>query len=245
MDLGLDGKRAFVMGGSSGLGRGISEALIAEGVCTAICARGRDRLEATALEIGAHLSLVCDLTQPGAARTAVEQAQSAFGGLDILVTNTGGPPKGKFEDITREAWLGGFQTLWLAAVEGIQAALPGMKAQRWGRILLITSTAAKDPIAGLTVSNGLRAGLLGLVNSFSREIAADGITVNALLPGYTRTARLAELKVDETTMTAQIPAGRLGKPEELGALAAFLASESAAYITGQAIACDGGLIASI
>jgi 3-oxoacyl-[acyl-carrier protein] reductase len=127
----------------------------------------------------------------------------------------------------------------------MREAIPLMRAQKWGRILLVTSTAAREPIAGLTVSNGLRAGLLGLANSISQEIGKDGITINALLPGYTRTERLKELKIDEEKICAQIPMGRLAEPNEFADLVAFLASSRAAYITGQAIACDGGHLRSL
>jgi len=244
MDLGLRERRALVMGASSGLGRAIAETLVAEGARVTICARGEDRLRRTAEEIGA-LPMACDLSAPGAAAELVRSAETELGGLDILVTNTGGPPTGSFAEIDAAAWEAGFRGLWLSASEAIRAALPGMRARGWGRVLLVTSVSAREPIGRLTVSNALRAGLLGLANSLSREVAAEGVTVNALLPGYTRTERLAELGLAEEAMTADVPAGRLAEPEELGALAAFLASARAGYITGQAIACDGGYVRGI
>jgi 3-oxoacyl-[acyl-carrier protein] reductase len=242
MDLGLRERRALVLGGSTGLGRAVAAALVAEGARVAICARNKARVEAAARELGAVAGLPCDLSIRGAARTVVETASKRLGGVDVLVTNAGGPPKGRFPDISEEMWHEGFQSLWMSAVDAIHAALPGMRQRRWGRILLITSTAAKEPIPGLTVSSGLRAGLLGLVKSLAPEVAEEGVTVNALLPGYTATERIAELGVPEETLAEGIPARRLGRPEELGAVAAFLASEPAAYLTGQAIAVDGGLI---
>ncbi len=245
MDLGIEGKRALVMGSSTGIGRGIAEALIAEGAKVAISARGQERLERTAAEIGAAAALKIDLDQPGAAIELVQAAQQRLGGLDILVTNTGGPPKGRFLHVTTEQWRQGFQGLWLSAVEAIRAALPHMQTQRWGRVLLVTSLSAKEPIPLLTVSNSLRPGLVGLANSLSKEVAADNVTVNALLPGYIDTERLADLGLDRTELAHSIPAHRIGSPAELGALAAFLASDHAGYITGQAIACDGGRRAGI
>lgn len=245
MDLNIKGKRALVMGASSGLGRAIAQALVGEGARVAICARGEARLQEAAEAMGAALAVPCDLSQPGSAEALVRQVIEALGGIDILVTNTGGPPTGDFASLSAEQWQAGFSGLWMSAVEAIRASLPGMQARRWGRILLVTSVAAKEPLAGLTVSNALRAGLLGLTKSLSREVAAEGITVNALMPGYTKTERLAELRIPEEQLTNQIPAGRLGRPEEFGALAAFLASDQAGYMTGQAIACDGGYLRSI
>lgn len=242
MDLGLRDRRALVLGASAGLGRAVAAALVAEGARVAICARNRARVDSAARELGAHLGLACDLTAPAAGTTLVETVTQRLGGLDILVTNTGGPPKGQFPDVTDEMWQEGFQSLWLSAVDAIRAALPGMRQRRWGRILLITSTAAKEPIPGLSVSSGLRAGLLGLVKSLAPEVAEEGVTVNALLPGYTATERISELGIPEHTLAEHIPARRLGRPEELGAMAAFLASEQAGYVTGQAIAVDGGFV---
>lgn len=242
MDFGIKDKVALVMGGSTGLGRGIAESLLAEGVKVAICARTKETLEKSSKEMGAHLAIPCDLSQPGASVELIKQVSKELGPIDILVTNTGGPPKGSFFDLSNEHWQQGFQSLWLSAGEAIREVVPHMRDKNFGRILLVTSAAAKEPMAKLTVSNGLRAGLTGLAKSISQEIAQDGITVNCLLPGYTATDRLKELGVDLKKVAESIPAKRLGQPEELGALAAFLSSRQASYITGQAIAVDGGYL---
>jgi 3-oxoacyl-[acyl-carrier protein] reductase len=244
MDLGLQERRALVMGGSRGLGKAIARALIAEGARVAICARDADRLASTAAEIGAQ-GLVCDLSAAGAAEALVRRAQILLGHLDVLVVNTGGPPPGQFAELTDLAWHTAFEQLWMSAVGAIRAALPDMRARRSGRVIVITSIAASEPVPNLMLSNSLRAGLHGLVNSLSKEVAADQVTVNALMPGYTHTERLEELQLDEAKLAAQIPARRLGRSQEFAAAAAFLASEQAGYITGQAISCDGGLLQSI
>lgn len=245
MDLKIKGKRALVMGASSGIGRAIAEALIQEGARVAICARGEEKLQATAKAIKSEIALPCDVSKPGAAKKLVEDVSKKLGGLDILVTNTGGPAKGDFLDVSSDAWEAGFRNLYMSVVEALQAAIPGMKAQRWGRVLLVTSAAAREPMPKLTISNGLRSGLSGLVKSLSNEFAGFNITINALLPGYTDTDRLRELAIPMEKMTGQIPAGRLGKPEEMGAVAAFLSSAAAAYLTGQSIAVDGGYLRSL
>ena len=244
MNLGLEGRRALVMGGSRGLGKAIAQALVAEGARVAICARNAERLGAAALELGVE-ALVCDLSAPGAAAALIRETEKRIGQLDVLVVNTGGPPPGLFVDLSDAAWRAAFEGLWMSGVGAIRSALPGMRARRWGRVILITSIAAREPVANLMLSNSLRAGLHGLVNALSREVSADQVTVNALMPGYTLTERLEELQLDVTKLAAQIPAGRLARPQELAAVAAFLASDPAGYVTGQAIACDGGLLQSI
>jgi 3-oxoacyl-[acyl-carrier protein] reductase len=244
MDLGLQGRRALVMGGSRGLGKAVAQALVAEGARVAICARDPERLASTAAELGAE-GLVCDLSTPGAADALVRKAQSLLGHLDVLVVNTGGPPSGRFGDLSDIAWHTAFEQLWMSSVGAIRAALPDMRARRSGRVIVITSIAAREPVPNLTLSNALRAGLHGLVNTLSKEVAGDQVTVNALMPGYTLTERLEELHLDEAKLAEQIPARRLGRSQDFAALAAFLASDQAGYITGQAIACDGGLLQSI
>jgi 3-oxoacyl-[acyl-carrier protein] reductase len=244
MDLGLRDRRALVMGGSRGLGRATAEALIAEGARVAICARDAARLGATAAQIAAE-GIVCDLSVPGAAAKLVAEAERRIGPIDVLVVNTGGPPPGLFAELTDAAWRTAYEGLWMSSVGAMRAVLPGMRARRFGRVILVTSVAAREPVPRLMLSNALRAGLHGLVNALSREVAADGVTVNALLPGYTLTERLEELHLDAARLAAQIPAGRIGRPQDFGAVATFLASVPAGYITGQALAVDGGLLHAI
>jgi 3-oxoacyl-[acyl-carrier protein] reductase len=242
MDLNLKGKRVLVQGSSGGLGFAIAEAFVGEGARVLLCSRNETSLATAAKRIGTEGFVVADLSQAGGGGRSVSEAIKKLGGLDVLVTNTGGPAKGLFKDLKREAWVSGFESLFMSAIDSIQTALPAMELQKWGRILLVTSTAAREPIVQLNVSNGFRAGLLGLTKSISNEVAASGITVNALLPGYTATERLKELKVSEDKIVSQIPAGRIGRPDELAALACFLGSDKASYITGQSIACDGGYL---
>ncbi len=245
MDLKLHNKKVLVLGASQGLGLAIAESFVKEGAIVSICSRSEENLLKAQKAIGAKHTIAFDLMKPLAGEHVVKAAIQKMGGIDVLVTNTGGPPKGSILDISSEMWLQGFQGLWLSAVDAIRTAIPEMRKNNWGRIMLVTSAAAKEPMNGLTVSNGLRAGLSGLTKSISNEVAGWGITINALLPGYTDTERLQELKIPKDKITAQIPAGRLGKPEELAALTTFLGSEQAAYITGQAIACDGGYLKGI
>lgn len=231
MDLGLNNKRALVTGASRGLGKAIAAALCAEGAKVAICARDTARLEAAAKEIGAA-GLTADLSQPGAADAVLRQAAEKLGGIDILAVNTGGPPAGDFAAVSDVAWRAAFEGLWMSAVDLIRGALPGMRQRHWGRIMIVTSISAREPLPNLMISNALRPGLHGLVNALGREVAGDGVTVNAIMPGYTLTERIRELGVDEKQAATQIPAGRMGRPEEFAALAAFLASQQAGYICG-------------
>jgi 3-oxoacyl-[acyl-carrier protein] reductase len=240
MDLGIKNKKAIVFGASAGLGKAVASALAAEGVNVAIGARNVDKLESAKKDVQALFAGTVDMSRSGSAKEFTLKAMEKLGGADIVVINTGGPPKGSFENITHEQWADGYQSLWVSAVDVINTVLPEMKKKKWGRILLITSAAAKEPIAELTISNGLRAGLLGLARSLSHEVAPFGITVNSMLPGHTDTERLTNLGIDKSKITAHIPAGRLGTTREFGALGAFLASDLAGFITGQAIVADGG-----
>jgi 3-oxoacyl-[acyl-carrier protein] reductase len=244
LKLALETRRALVMGASSGIGKAVAQALAAERARVAICARNAKRVAAAAAELGAE-GIVADLSAPGAAAQVVREAEKRLGQVDILVVNTGGPPPGLFAELQDSAWREAFEGLWMSSVGAIQAALPGMRTRRWGRIVVITSIAAREPVPKLMLSNSLRAGLHGLVNALSKEVSPDGITVNALMPGYTLTERLHELQLDLTKLATQIPARRLGRPEDLAAVAVFLASEPAGYVSGQAIAVDGGLLQSI
>lgn len=238
MNFKVEGKRALVMGGSSGIGMGIAKALRDEGVRVAIVARDVEKLRRAAGEIGAEHFESADLYDPDQARKATLAIQEKLGGIDILVTHNGGPPKGRFQDLSRADWQRGFEGLWLSATESIQALLPAMQRRRWGRVLLVTSIAAREPLPGLPVSSGLRAGLGALAKSLSDEVARDGVTVNAVLPGYTATGEALQVP----QLIEKIPARRLATPAEVGALASFLSSEQASYITGQSIACDGGFL---
>jgi 3-oxoacyl-[acyl-carrier protein] reductase len=262
VDLALRGKVALVAGSSQGLGRAIAEELASEGTALTLCARRAGPLEEARAKIATHYgvrvtSVVADLARPDEARRVAEAAIREHGRVDILVTNAGGPPSGPFESHDEAAWLAAVRLTLLSAVEMARAVLPGMKERRFGRILNVTSIAAKQPVDGLILSNAIRAAVTGMARTLANETAPFGITVNNLMPGYTRTERLTELAeaiVSREKTTAEevaarwhkeIPAGRLGEPRELAALAAFLASERAAYTTGQSIAVDGGWIRSL
>lgn len=242
MDLGLKGKKALVMGSSDGIGQAIAESFISEGVEVTLSSRSEDKLKKTQAEIGAAHYEVCDFSVPGASAKLVQKVLQRMGGIDILVTNTGGPKKGKFLEVSVEQWQLDFQSLWMSPVESIRAALPHMQEKKHGRILMVSSVAAKEPLPGLTTSNGLRAGLAGLARSIANEYSQFGITINLLLPGYTDTDRLKALNLSEAQVKEMVPAGRLGEPRELADLATFLASKKGSYITAQSIAVDGGVL---
>lgn len=259
MDLGLKGKAALVCGASAGLGRAIAHALAEEGADLVICSRSEERIGSAAAEIadatGARVeSVAANLSTLEGCRTAVRAAEDALGRVDILVTNTGGPPSGPFEDHTPETWSKSISQNLESVVNLVRAALPGMKERRWGRIVNVTSISVKQPVAGLILSNTLRAGVTGFAKTIANEAGPFGVTVNNVLPGYTRTERLVELadavagRTDATQdevygrWEAEVPMGRLAEPEELAALAAFLCSERAGYVTGQSVAVDGGWI---
>ncbi len=257
MNLGIAGRVALVAASSKGLGRAVAEELAAEGAHLLMCARGEAALADAAASADARgsgdvVGIPADLSDPADVAGLVDAAMARFGRVDILVNNAGGPPPGKFEDHDRAAWKAAVRLNLESAIDLTRAVLPGMKERGWGRILNITSVAAKEPEADLILSNSVRAAVTGFAKSLSNEVAMYGVTVNNVLPGFTRTARLEELAAVraeaagistedvEMLWNARIPANRLGDPREFAAVVAFLASERASYVTGVSIAVDGG-----
>jgi 3-oxoacyl-[acyl-carrier protein] reductase len=246
MDTGLAGRRAAVAAASQGLGFASARALAAEGARVAICGRSRDRIEEAAARIGdGAVPLVADVSTADGARQFVVEARHALGGLDVLVTNAGGPPAGNFETAPFDAYAPALALNLLSVVAMCQEAVPGMRAQRFGRVVAITSISVRQPIPNLILSNTARAGVTGFLKTLAREVAGDGVTVNSIQPGSHRTERLVELYGDAAAAAEGIPAGELGRPEDFGAVVAFLCSDPARFITGAAIPIDGGAYAAL
>ena len=253
MDFGLKDKVALIGASSQGLGRAVAMELANEGTHVVICGRSPETLEATAKEIEGNsdvtvLAVQADLSKETDRQTLLDQALERFGKVDILVTNTGGPPAGRFESFSKDEWDRTYELLLASAVDMVQGVLPGMKAQGWGRIIAITSQAVKQPVANLILSNSVRASVAGLTKTLASELGSYNITVNNVMPGYTKTNRLTSLiaknpKVQEAT--SEIPLGRFAEPEEFAAAVVFLASERASYITGVSLGVDGGWIKNI
>jgi 3-oxoacyl-[acyl-carrier protein] reductase len=262
MDLGLKGKVALVAAASRGLGRAVAAELATEGASLVLCARGADALDDTRKYIEQTagtpvLSVPADLSQAADIANLFSSGLERFGRIDILVTNAGGPSTGHFESLSRESWEAATRLTLHSVLELTRHVLPGMKERRWGRILNITSIAVKQPIDNLMLSNSLRAAVTGFARTLANEVATWGITVNNIMPGYTRTERVEELSrmmAEKEGISAadfigrwekEIPMRRLGEPVELAALAAFLVSERASYITGTSIPVDGGWIRAL
>jgi len=253
MDFGLKNKVVFIGGSSQGLGKSVALELAKEGAHVIICARNKETLENTKKEIerggtGEVLALVGDLTKENDREKMIAQVLKKFKKVDILITNTGGPPSGKFEELQAEDWQKTFELLLGSAVALIKGFLPGMKEQKSGRIITITSQAVKQPVANLILSNSVRASVVGLMKTLASELGPYNITVNNVMPGYTKTNRLASLleKNPEMKMAInEIPLQRFANPEEFAAAVAFLASERASYITGVSLPVDGGWIKSV
>jgi 3-oxoacyl-[acyl-carrier protein] reductase len=247
MDLGLEGRVALVTGASRGIGFGIARELAAEGARVAVASRTRARIEAAAEEIGAR-PFVHDMADLDAAAALVEAVEQELGPIDVLVANTGGPPGGAPLEFTREQWQDAQRELMLGPMALIERVVPGMRERGFGRILNVSSTAAREPIPNLMLSSAHRSGMLATFRTLARELASDGITFNTILPGRIATDRIANLfgSIDAAEEIArdQVPAARLGTIEEIGAAAAFLCSERASYVTGMALAVDGGLMQS-
>ncbi len=262
MDLGLIDKRALVLASSSGLGLGIATKLCQEGANVLLCGRSQDKLENAADTLtnagpGSAHYMVADLADPASAKALFDAATEWLGGVDILVNNTGGPPPGGIEGQETDIWRSQFDTMVVRLIEISNLCLPGMRDHGWGRILTVASSGVVQPIPNLSISNTIRAALVGWSKSLSNEVAADGITVNILAPGRIQTARTKELdgaaakrqgkSIEEVqkASAATIPARRYGTVEEFASVAAFLVSEPASYVTGGIIRCDGGLIRSV
>ncbi len=243
MDLGLRGKTAIVCGASSGLGLGAAEALAEEGANVAMFARRREQLELDAERIGA-LAVRGDVTNAADLERLVERTVEAFGGIDILVWNSGGPPAGKASELTDDQLEAAFELLLLPAVRLVRLALPHLERSQSGRIIAVTSLTVKEPTPRLSLSNALRPGLVGWLKTLSREVGPQGISVNCVAPGRIDTPRMTELYGEggpPAEELAQIPLGRLGTPREFGDVVCFLASPRAAYVSGTTVNVDGGL----
>lgn len=262
MDLGLAGKTALVAAASKGLGRACAEEFAAEGARVVICARGADVLERTRGEIAAKTradvyAVAADLSTMEGIGTVVTEAQRRLGHVDILANNAGGPPSGPFEQHPWDQWEKAIHLNLRSTVELTRRLLPDMRSRRWGRIINVTSIAVKQPVDGLILSNSVRAAVTGWARTLANEVARDGITVNSVLPGYTRTDRVEQLNASRAAAEGvpveeiqrrtegQIPMRRLGEPREFGAMVAFLASERASYITAQSIVVDGGWVRAL
>jgi 3-oxoacyl-[acyl-carrier protein] reductase len=255
MDLGIRNRVAMVAAASKGLGRAMAEALAAEGVRVSLCSRSLETLQPVVEAIGTEIALgtACDVSNAGDLHRWFEATIARFGQVDILITNTGGPPAATFLKLSEEQWRSGIDSTLMNVVRLCRLVIPDMQKRGWGRILHLTSFVAKQPVELLTVSSTLRAGLSALTKTLADQVARDGITVNAILPGHFLTDRqrhLADLRAEEQGVTPEeyleksqgvIPMGRFGRPEELGAVAAFLCSERAAYVTGVSLQIDGGL----
>lgn len=262
MDLGIKDKVAVIAASSKGLGKACALELAKEGVKIVIFSRNRDSVEETAEEIKIKTnatvsSFTADVTKPDQVESVFKSVEKMFSTIDILVNNAGGPPPGSFDDFTHEDWQKAVELNLFSTINMTKLALPYMKKNKWGRIINITSLAVKQPIDGLILSNTVRTGVIGLAKTLSNELAQYNITVNNICPGRIMTDRIIQLAKERATnsnrgyqevisdMESDIPLGRLGDPDELGALAAFLASEKAGYITGSTIQVDGGLLKSL
>ena len=255
MDLGLAGKVALVTAASKGMGRACAMGLAAEGAKIVMCARTEGDLKTAAEDVrvrtGAEvLAMPADVTRKDDVAALVDRATKSFGGVDILVANAGGPPRGYFEDMTDDQWQGAFDVSLMSVVRLVRAVLPSMKARRWGRILTIQSVSVKQPIPELMLSNAVRPGVAGMMKTLAGQLGKDGITVNTVCPGKIMTDRflggqkLSGLSREEFLARAveDVPVRRIGTPEEFASVVVFLASERASYVTGVAVQVDGGLV---
>lgn len=247
MDLGLEGRVALVIGASRGIGRAIAAALVREGARVAIASRSQEKLDEAATDLGeAATPFVADASDLDRLAVLPAEVESALGPIEILVLNAGGPPLGGALDHELDEWELAYRSLVLAPRVLTGAVVPGMRERGWGRIVNVGSSSTREPIPGLNLSNSHRMAAVGFLETLSREVAADGITVNTVATGRFGTERLTDdsgsLAGAEEAAQREVPAGRLGRPEEYGDLVAFLCSERAAYLTGTVIPLDGGML---
>lgn len=254
MKLGLAGRVAFVCGSTRGIGRAVAKMLAHEGARVGINGRNREATQEAADQIAAEtgstvLPYPGDITDPRVAASHVQGIAHDLGRLDVLFCNAGGPPAAPFKDQPEAAWQQALELNLLSTIHLARAAVPIMRKAQWGRIICLTSVAAKQPLPGLILSTTARAGVLGFAKALADEVAPDGITVNCICPGFIATERVEELTRTKPEMMkqmlAQIPMGRIGDPHELAAAVTFLASESASYISGAVLQVDGGFTRSI
>jgi 3-oxoacyl-[acyl-carrier protein] reductase len=259
MDLGIKDRVAMVAAASKGLGKACAMALAEEGCKVSICSRSASELEKTRSVIGARggaLAVVADVSSASDLENWYQRTVDLFGQVDILVTNTGGPPVKRFMELSDESWLSGVESTLMNVIRLSRLVIPGMLERRWGRIIHLTSLVAKEPVDELTISSTLRAGLSGLTKTMANQLGPHNVTVNAILTGHILTDRqyaLADVRVKERGITheeyfagqaAEIPLRRIGEPREIGEAVAYLASERASYVTGVSLQVDGGLIRS-
>ena len=250
MDLGITGRTAIVGGASAGIGRAIAAALVAEGVQVVLSSRDPERTRAAADEVGAAAGIAWDTGDVAGADRLVDAAEAAVGPIDIVVVNTGGPPSGPdplaFDD---EQWEDAHRHLVRSPMALLRRVVPGMRERGWGRVVGVASTSVREPLPAIVLSNAERSATLAAFKTLAREVAGDGVTINTLLTGRIATRRMSaihgSLDAAEAAAARDVPAGRLGRPEEMAAAAAFLCSAHAAYVTGAALPVDGGLLRGV
>lgn len=257
MDLGLNGKRALVMGSTRGMGRGIAERLAAEGAKVAVCGRKLADAEEVAAKLEGAKAYSLDLSDAGSVAAIIDTTNTDFGGLDVIVCNGGGPPPGNIADVAAETWMAQFQSMFVNQLSIVNAFLPGMRERGWGRILVVSSSGIVQPIPNLGISNAIRASQVGWAKTLSSEVAPDGVTVNTVAPGRIHTDRVNQIDaaaadkqgkpVEEIARVSQatIPMGRYGTVAEFADTAVYLLSANASYITGSVVRVDGGFIRGV
>lgn len=257
MDLGLEGKRALVMGSTRGMGQGIAARLAAEGASVAVCGRKLGDAEAAAAEIAGSRAYALDLADETSIGALIDAVKADFGDLDIIVCNGGGPPPGSIADVSAETWAAQFQTMFINQLTIVNTFLPGMRERGWGRILVVSSSGIVQPIPNLGISNAIRASQVGWAKTLSSEVAPDGVTVNTVAPGRIHTDRVNQIdaaaaekqgkSVEDIARAshATIPMGRYGTVAEFADTAVYLLSDNASYITGSIVKVDGGMIRGV